>query len=107
MSVDGFGLDDARRYIAAVRWQFAHTMPRWPHEYTVRRWREDLHESFAAFVELIRREGADKPWPKDAAVPRHRNTYLEIDGWQYWTMGAPVEETTVINRARVDSPGAA
>ena len=23
-------------------------------------------------------------------------TYLELDGWEYWTMGAPVRDTTVI-----------
>ena len=28
--------DDAGVYIAQVRWQFAETMPQWPHEYTVR-----------------------------------------------------------------------
>jgi len=29
---DGFGLEEARAYIAEVRWQFAKTMPQWPHE---------------------------------------------------------------------------
>lgn len=96
----------ARAYIANVRWQFATTMPKWPHEYTVRRWREDLAEDFVAFVELIRREGEIKPWPRDAAKPRYHHTYLEIDGWDYWTMGEPVAESTLINRARVErEPG--
>ena len=27
-----------------------------------------------------------------------------IDEFKYWTMGWPVAETTVINRARVDAP---
>jgi hypothetical protein len=74
-------------------------MPQWPHEYTVREWRPDLEREFSAFVELIRRDGQVKPWPRDAPVPRYRHTYLEIDGWEYWSMGAPVRETTVINRA--------
>jgi len=26
-----FTIDDARAYIEKVRWQFAKTMPRWPH----------------------------------------------------------------------------
>ena len=34
-----FSADDALAYIAKVRWQFAKTMPQWPHEYTVREWR--------------------------------------------------------------------
>ncbi len=93
-------IDDARRYIAEVRWQFAKTMPQWPHEYTVRGWRPDLEQKFFEFVVLIREEGIVKPWPRDAARPRYRLTYLEIDGWEYWTMGAAVPETTVINRAR-------
>ena len=27
--------------------------------------------------------------------------YLYIDDYKYWTMGAPVEETIVMNRAKV------
>lgn len=94
-----FGINDARTYIAEVRWQFAKTMPQWPHEYTVRTWRPDLEEDFFAFVALIRGEGIIKPWPAEAAVPRYRHTYLELDGWEYWTMGDPAPETALINRA--------
>ena len=74
-------------------------MPQWPHEYTVREWRPELEPQFFEFVELIRREGVVKPWPREAPKPRYHLTYLEIDGWEYWTMGAPLAETTVINRA--------
>ena len=94
-----FTIDDARAHIAKVRWQFAKTMPQWPHEYTVRAWRPDLEQEFFEFVALIRRDGVVKPWPRDAVVPRHRLTYLELDGSEYWTMGEPIPETTVINRA--------
>lgn len=97
-----FTIDDARVYIATVRWQFAKTMPQWPHEYTVRDWLPDLEDGFFAFVTLIRNEGIVKPWPRDAAVPRYHHTYLELDGWEYWSMGEPVPETTVINRARLE-----
>ena len=93
-----FIIDDARAHIAKVRWQFAKTMPQWPHEYTVRAWRPELEADFVAFGELIHSDGVVKPWPRDAAQPRYRHPYLEIDGWEYWTMGAP-NETTVINRA--------
>jgi hypothetical protein len=94
-----FTIDDARAYIAKVRWQFAKTMPQWPHEYTVRDWRRDLDEDFARMVVLIRQEGVVKPWPRDSKSPRHRLPYMEIDGWEYWSMGEPVPETAVINRA--------
>ena len=46
-----------------------------------------------------------KPWPRDAPMPRYHLTYLEIDGWEYWSMGAPVRDTTVINRALLTHPG--
>jgi len=92
-----FTVSDARDYIASVRWQFASTMPQWPHEYTVRHWRLDLDAEFAGFVDLIHREGTVKPWP--TIRPRYHHTYLDLGAWEYWTMGEPVLETTVINRA--------
>jgi hypothetical protein len=91
--------DDARPYIAKVRWQFAKTMPQWPHEYTVLQWKTDLETEFRAFVALIRSEGIVKPWPRDSKTPRYHHTYLELGEWEYWTMGEPVDETTLINRA--------
>jgi hypothetical protein len=94
-----FTADDARAYIASVRWQFAKTMPQWPHEYTVRAWRPDLEQQFVQFVVLIRRDGVVKAWPPDAAEPRYHHAYLELDGWEYWTMDSPIPETTLINRA--------
>lgn len=96
-----FTIDDARAYIAEVRWQFAKTMPQWPHEYTVRDWRPDTEPQFVELVRLIRASGVVKPWPTDVPNPRYHHTYLEVDGWDYWTMGWPVDETTVINRARL------
>jgi hypothetical protein len=97
-----FGPEDARGYVASVTWRFAKTMPQWPHEYTVRAWRPDLEEGFCAFASLIRTQGVVKPWPRDAARPRYRHPYLELDDWQYWTMSPDIEEAEVINRARPD-----
>jgi len=94
-----FEVDDARAFIAKVRWQFAKTMPRWPHEYTVRDWRTDLDADFEAFATLIRMMGTVKPWPRTSRTPKYRHSYLTIDGFEYWTMGALISETTVINRA--------
>ncbi len=98
-SQTGFTVEDARAYIAKVRWQFAKTMPQWPHEYTVRQWRMELEQEFEAFARLIRVAGVVKPWPRAAARPRYHHAYLSIDGWEYWTMGEPIEVTAVINRA--------
>jgi len=80
-------------------------MPQWPHEYTVRDWQPELEGNFFEFVSLIRSAGIVKPWPRDAVTPRYHHTYLEIDGWEYWTMGEPIFETTVINRALLVEPG--
>jgi hypothetical protein len=72
---------------------FAKTMPDNPHYYTLRKsWGSD--EEFNEVVKLIRSEGTEelffgKPF-----------TYLILDGYRYWTMGAPVEKTTLINRKR-------
>src|SRR3954452_17732691 len=87
-----FTLDDARAYVAEFRWQYAKTMPQWPHEYTVREWRQDGEREFSEFVALIRRDGIVKPWPPDAPTPRYQHTYLALDGWEYWTMGASVRK---------------
>jgi hypothetical protein len=74
-------------------------MPEWPHEATVRGWQPDLEQEFVEFVVLIRCDGVVKAWPPEAAEPRYHQAYLELDDWEYWTMGSPVPETTVINRA--------
>jgi hypothetical protein len=104
--------DDARAYVASVRWQFASTMPRIPHWYTIRKWQPDLDRAFVAFVRHIRSAGIRMDWPDPPARPLYRNQYLLLDGWKYWTMGdphpglvPPIETpatTTLINRARIE-----
>jgi hypothetical protein len=61
-------------------------------------------EEFFGFVALIRNDGVVKPWPADSATPRYHHTYLELDGWDYWSMGEPIPKTTVINRALITQP---
>jgi hypothetical protein len=105
---------DARAYIAAVRWQFASTMPDIPHWYTIRKWRPELDGAFVAFVRHIRSAGIRMDWPDPPAKPLYHNQYLLLDGWKYWTMGDPhpgvvppieiPETTTGINRARIEPP---
>ena len=91
-------IDDARAYIALVKWKFARTMPLSPHWYTVRGKRPELAPQFLAFAQLIQAQGVLKTWGG------HVRAYLEVDGFEYWTMGARVPETIIINRA--DSGGA-
>jgi hypothetical protein len=102
----GFGhpanpVDWAREYIAAVRWQFAKTMPQWPHEYTVRSWEPERADDFEQMASLTRELGVVKPWPYESPKPRYHHAYLEIDGWEYWIMDGQIAETEVINRALI------
>jgi hypothetical protein len=83
--------EELREFINASEWIFAKTYAAtWPHEYIVRdRVDENL---FVKMVEHIRRFGSEGPFYKQKYI------YFEEDGWVYWTMGEPIEETTIINR---------
>jgi hypothetical protein len=84
--------EELRRFVNEEKWTFAKTMPRWPHEYIVReRVDEDL---FERLVRHIRADGFE------GRFYRRRITYYEADELLYWTMGAPIEETTIINRCK-------
>ena len=87
------------QFIRSAPWRFAKTMPDQPHEYTVRG--ETPDGEFNSFVLYIREHG------HRAEYGGRFYTYLEVDAWRYWTMGAPVESTTVINRAEVSQEDAA
>jgi len=69
-------------------------MPGIPHWYTLRR-AAKRDEDFTAFVQEIRFRGVQRQFGSKPF------TYLDIDDWTYWTMGAPVEATILINRARL------
>lgn len=71
-----------------------------PHQYIVRTGEKGAqgNRDFDRFIACIRRFGfADFYY-------RVRHIYWEINEFKYWTMGWPVEDTTVINRARVGAP---
>lgn len=67
-----------------------------PHQYIVKEWPEVEEDLFEEFVHHIREEGYPDNFYSKTYI------YYRVDGWKYWTMGAPVEETTVINRARIE-----
>lgn len=75
-------------------YRFAKTMPWCPHWYTLRKTWEDPAR-FEACVLAIRRHGEQRRWG------RYNHTYFDADQWYYWTMGAPAEETILINRAKM------
>jgi SAM-dependent methyltransferase len=71
---------------------FAKTMPQIPHYYVVRaKWEHAI--SFDDVVFYIREHGYTDNW---GTRTFH---YLNLNGQRYWTMGAPVGETIVLNRA--------
>ena len=83
---------DLREFVEAQQWTFAKSMPEWPHWYIVRE-RVDQRR-FARLVRHIRAHGCEGRFYRRAIV------YFEQDGLVYWTMGAPLAETTIINRCR-------
>jgi hypothetical protein len=70
-------------------------MPQWPHEYIVR---ERVNENlFEQLVRHIRENGYE------GAFYQEKFIYFEEDGILYWTMGAPIGKTTIINRCMKES----
>lgn len=84
--------EEVRDFIAAHQWTFAKSMPQIPHFYTLRKRARDDAE-FATMVQHIRDAGYD------VYFGRTKYRYLDVDGMHYWTMGFPVVETILINRA--------
>ena len=83
--------DEIKEFINNTQWTFAKTYAdTWPHHYIVRdRVDEKL---FVSTVQHIRRLGYEGQFYK------MKITYFDEDGLVYWTMGAPIDETTIINR---------
>ncbi len=83
---------DLSSFINKEKWTYAKTMPKWPHEYLVR---EKVDETlFVKLAVFIRENGYEGRFYNKAI------TYYDYDGRVYWTMGAPMDETTIINRCR-------
>ena len=81
-----------RDFVDTTEWTFAKTMPEWPHEYIVRE-RVD-EELFVRLVRHIRQHGFEGRFYQRVL------TYFAEEGLLYWTMGEPIEETTIINRCK-------
>ena len=92
-------LPELRAFVTHSSWTYAKTMPECPHEYTLRKKAAD-EALFERFVMHIRHHGYRARWK------RSLHTHLDLDGWQYWTMGAPFSATILINRAKLETKGA-
>ena len=84
-----------REFINSTNWTYAKTMKEWPHEYIVRA-RVD-EKLFIDLVTHIRACGYNGRFYKKDIV------YFEDGGLIYWTMGAPIEETTIVNRCKKEN----
>jgi hypothetical protein len=86
-----------RSFIDRAQWTYAKTMPDQPHEYAVRaKCVKDgiTEDEFEQVVQMIRTHGYRRRRGKSYY------TYVNVDGRRYWTMGWPVNQTTIINRAK-------
>jgi hypothetical protein len=94
------GAERARPFIerCAECWTFAKTMPTMPHWYIVRGKSPLDHHEFDEFVRTIRRCGYRRRYARMGTAL----TYVNVDGYRYWTMGEPVPQTTIINRTTVE-----
>ena len=88
-----------RAFIAAAPWKFARTMPENPHEYTLPH--ASSADAFEKAVLDIRECGVRRKFGGRDYV------CYDMDGWRYWTMGAPLPETILINRARIPTDAVA
>jgi len=74
-------------------WIYAKTQSWHPHEYCLRKdWSARI--AFDDVVMYIRQHGYKERFG------RRLYTYCNFDGYRYWTMGSPLCDTILINRAR-------
>jgi len=93
-------LEEFRAWVAIQEWRFAKTMWWCPLFYAVSQ--RDAHPTerveFERWVMFIREHGEKVRFGKSRFIK------FELDGWRYWSMGWPVAQTILINRARHDAP---
>ena len=87
--------NELNEFVNQEKWTYAKTMPKWPHEYIVRERVDDA--LFAKLVKHIRANGYEGKFYSKSI------TYYDEDDMVYWTMGAPIEETIIINRCKKEN----
>ena len=87
---------ELREFVDRETWTYAKTVPEWPHEYLVRE-RVGDEDLFIKLIMHFRAEGYERTFY------RMKITYYDEDGLTYWTMGAPAEETIIINRCKKEN----
>ena len=97
--------DPVAAFVSEVTWRFAKTMPLWPHWYVMEQWNPDREAEFAELVRRIFEEGRDEEW--GSGTYRRTVRYYYLDGYKYWAMDPTIDETDLVNRARLDGKGPA
>jgi ubiquinone/menaquinone biosynthesis C-methylase UbiE len=88
--------DWTRLQLLSAHYQFAKTMPENPHYYTLRKtWSNDAE--FVAVVEHMRLYG----YPE--VFEGKTYTQYPANGFKFWTMGNPIDVTTLINRKPIQN----
>lgn len=94
--MSGHTFEEVSAALLASNWIFAKTMPQWPHWYTLRKdWTQPV--DFEAVVQYIRDHGYQEKFYTRTM------TRLNVGKHKYWSMGAPLNETILINRADINS----
>jgi len=92
-------LDDARRFIASVRFIYASSVPEAPHEYLPREYVPiELREDFDGFCAAIKANGYRGRFGGTVFV------YLEVDGLRYWESRNVYGPGSNLNRSRPIEP---
>ena len=86
--------NEIQNFLESKRFRFAKSMPQIPHSYIVRKHITE-QDMFDLTIQYIRDNGYEEGFGNTVY------TYLEIGNHKYWTMGAPVDETIIINRAKI------
>jgi hypothetical protein len=86
-----------RAFVKRSPWTFAKTMRDCPHWYTVRKQAFDDH-LFNNVVMHIRQHGYKERFKRSYYIR------YNLDEFKYWTMGAPLNITIIINRAFIIEP---
>jgi hypothetical protein len=88
--------EEMRAFVNNLDWTYAKTYAGiCPHEYIVKNKLDQGGQAkFEEIVSFIREAGFE------ACYKSHTNKYYILDGHYYWTMGEPIGQTTIINRAK-------
>jgi len=88
----------AREFIETQVWQFAKTMPQWPHWYIIAG-EGNSHRDFRRLAQLIEAYGQPDKWGRETRL------YLRIAKFKYWVMEDVINRATPIASSEVRRRG--